>query len=444
MHTLGLVGLWQPGQGLMRAIAIIGIAAIAGAVAVSVPTKPAKSQAPYQTGQPAPPQEDRELDCRNPQDALLCREYERQQAIRGGRLPALTGAYRPPAAQAPTQYGVPKPSFNCARAATVIEQAICSDATLAQWDARMGQLYRQALAIQNNNPTLVADQNRWRAQRNRNCSGTNLSETKSCVLAMTKARVGGLGAVVAASGGNPNSSPPTAAPIPYSSSSQNLPTRPTISVEQQARNPVAAEAELRSPATPAACVPNAGQWTPKQIKACENAVGQEPAACVRQIELQNSHQQTSESFRACMDAKEQQKRLQSQFGRLFAQERAAELSEGIRRAEADPSPALLEYEAEMMKATHNVNGARAAQMCHLRSDAWLKVIGEGYLMFRGNEAKRLNLSAAEIAAADKKIETVATPQIITWGPDNVCEKMVNSPLMDQLDEIERKLTGNYH
>lgn len=58
---------------------------------------------------------------------------------------------------------------------------------------------------------------------------------------------------------------------------------------------------------------------------------------MRQMELQSSYQQTSESFRACMNTKEEQKRLQSQFGRLFAQEHAAELSEGIRRAEADPS-----------------------------------------------------------------------------------------------------------
>ena len=144
-----------------------------------------------------------------------------------------------------------------------------------------------------------------------------------------------------------------------------------------------------------------------------------------------------------MNAKEEQKRLQSQFGRLFAQEHAAELSEGIRRAEADPSPALLEYEAEMMKATHVVNDATAAQMCHLRSDAWLKVIGEGYIMFRNKEAK-LNLSAAEIKVADAKIQSVAKLQVITWAPGNVCDKMINSRLMDQLDEIERKLTGNYH
>ena len=85
----------------MRAIAIILIAAIAGAVVVSVSTKPAKSQSPNEIGQPTPRQEARELDCRNPQDAAQCRELERDQAIRGGRPQPPTDVYRPPAASAP-------------------------------------------------------------------------------------------------------------------------------------------------------------------------------------------------------------------------------------------------------------------------------------------------------------------------------------------------------
>ena len=179
---------------------------------------------PSAFSQPASaPQEDRELDCRNPQDAALCRELERDHGmIRGGRPQPPTDAYRP---QAPAQYRIPPPSFNCARAATVIEQAICSDATLAQWDANMGQLYRQALDIQNNSPRFKGEQARWLALRNSNCSRTNLSGIKSCVLEMTKARVGGLAAVVAANGGNPSSSPPTAVPVPYPPSSPATPVR---------------------------------------------------------------------------------------------------------------------------------------------------------------------------------------------------------------------------
>ena len=80
------------------------------------------------------PQEDRELDCRNPQDAPLCREYERQQGIRSGGPQPATGAYQPPAAQAPAQYGTSKPSFDCAKATYPDEHAICSSAELSQLD----------------------------------------------------------------------------------------------------------------------------------------------------------------------------------------------------------------------------------------------------------------------------------------------------------------------
>jgi TPR repeat protein len=98
----------------MRVIAIIRIAAIAGAIAAFVSSDAAKSQSPNERARclsiadvdsrvdclenlrgrvqtaPSPmrrisPQEDRELDCRNPRDIPLCREYERQQGIRNDR-----------------------------------------------------------------------------------------------------------------------------------------------------------------------------------------------------------------------------------------------------------------------------------------------------------------------------------------------------------------------
>jgi uncharacterized protein YecT (DUF1311 family) len=199
-------------------------------------------------GQPVP-QDDREIDCRNPQDAAVCRELQQN----GGRL-------RPPhaAAQTSIQNGKLHPDFNCAKAVTDIEQAICSDVTLAQWDARMGQLYRQALSIQNNSPTIKADQARWRMQRTRNCSGLEFSEIKSCVLEMTKARVGGLAAVVMASGGNPNAPGPAAAPVVYPSSPPaapamvvtsnplSLPATPVEQAQSIAQAPFSAPSKMSS------------------------------------------------------------------------------------------------------------------------------------------------------------------------------------------------------
>ena len=70
----------------------------------------------------------------------------------------------------------------------------------------MGQLYRQALGIQSNSRTLFDDQRRWLALRDSRCRGTILDAIKSCVLEMTKARVAGLAAVVAANGAIPVSS----------------------------------------------------------------------------------------------------------------------------------------------------------------------------------------------------------------------------------------------
>jgi len=75
------------GVGTMRAIAIIGIAAIIGAVAVFVSSEPSNSQSPIDIAQP-------------------------------------------PAAQA----GTPKPSFDCAKAIYPDERAICSNTELSQLD----------------------------------------------------------------------------------------------------------------------------------------------------------------------------------------------------------------------------------------------------------------------------------------------------------------------
>jgi uncharacterized protein len=91
-----------------------------------------------------------------------------------------------------------QPSFDFGKAATTIEQAICGDNLLAQWDAKMGQLFRQAQSIQANRRQLTNEQRQWIALRQSKCISSDPSLIKSCILEMTKARVGGLAAVVAA------------------------------------------------------------------------------------------------------------------------------------------------------------------------------------------------------------------------------------------------------
>ena len=68
----------------------------------------------------------------------------------------------------------PAPSFDCAKAATPIEQAICADAALARLDRQLAEAYQAKLhfayepkAIE----TLKQTQRAWVATRNRACSG---------------------------------------------------------------------------------------------------------------------------------------------------------------------------------------------------------------------------------------------------------------------------------
>jgi uncharacterized protein YecT (DUF1311 family) len=89
-------------------------------------------------------------------------------------------------------------SFNCAAATNSIEKAICADRSLAQLDRELGLIYRKSINIFDHNPSVIADQRQWILMRNRNCNKSVLGEIKSCLTAMTKARIAGLTAVISA------------------------------------------------------------------------------------------------------------------------------------------------------------------------------------------------------------------------------------------------------
>jgi len=61
--------------------------------------------------------------------------------------------------------GVEAASFDCAKAATAVEKAICADPGLSQADERMAEAYRQAMAASLAPRTLRTDQIRWLAGR---------------------------------------------------------------------------------------------------------------------------------------------------------------------------------------------------------------------------------------------------------------------------------------
>jgi peptidoglycan-N-acetylglucosamine deacetylase len=78
----------------------------------------------------------------------------------------------------------PLPSFDCAEARTVIEQAICSDMTLAQLDRRTGEAFNTRLRIEalgNQPPTVRAQQQAWLAQRDAACAGSTDADLVACL-----------------------------------------------------------------------------------------------------------------------------------------------------------------------------------------------------------------------------------------------------------------------
>jgi len=65
------------------------------------------------------------------------------------------------------------PSFDCNRASTVTEKAICADADLSDLDGRLGQAFSDAIAVANDDQTkrLRADQRAWIGNRDKFCAG---------------------------------------------------------------------------------------------------------------------------------------------------------------------------------------------------------------------------------------------------------------------------------
>jgi uncharacterized protein len=83
-------------------------------------------------------------------------------------------------------------SFNCHKASTPTEKAICGDKYLSQLDSKMGEIYKKASRHTN----IKHEQRDWISHRNRNCSAN-----EDCLYDMTKARIGELKHIIRRSGG---------------------------------------------------------------------------------------------------------------------------------------------------------------------------------------------------------------------------------------------------
>jgi uncharacterized protein len=176
----------------MRTVANTGHAALVGAALLLAAGLPARPQSPDEAA--------RCLSIDDTDARVECLEGAQERAE---TPPAPAATTAPTAAPMPIsrQQGVGRvsPSFDCAKASTAVRRTICRDAMLAEWDSRMGQLFRQALALQGKDKSLAEEQRRWLKQRDSKCGSAHAAEARSCVLEMTEARLTGTAATMAAS-----------------------------------------------------------------------------------------------------------------------------------------------------------------------------------------------------------------------------------------------------
>lgn len=85
----------------------------------------------------------------------------------------------------------PVPSFDCGKAGTPIEHAICANVALAQLDSRMARLYRlvSTTGYQDNDDRVRAAQRAFIGNRNARCGGQQGAALESCLTRMYQARL---------------------------------------------------------------------------------------------------------------------------------------------------------------------------------------------------------------------------------------------------------------
>jgi hypothetical protein len=126
---------------------------------------------------------------------------------------------------------------------------------------------------------------------------------------------------------------------------------------------------------------------------------------------------------------------------------AAALAPAVALAKANPSPALLEYEATMRPIQRNFALAYFASICGLRSNAYLERFALARQLIYEQERGRRRLSAAEWKSAGEEIDRVFSEVLSEMAAPTLelsCRRLQNSEKLDQLDAIERRLTGTYH
>jgi len=115
-------------------------------------------------------------------------------------------------------------------------------------------------------------------------------------------------------------------------------------------------------------------------------------------------------------------------------------SESTKRAQAQQSPALLEYEAKT-KPFYEIEGqAQMAYACGLRSWQWNVALMDAAEMTIANKRKNFHLSHEDLRA----VEAYFQETYFNAMRELSCETLVNSPTMEKLDRLENLATGGYH
>lgn len=101
---------------------------------------------------------------------------------------------------------------------------------------------------------------------------------------------------------------------------------------------------------------------------------------------------------------------------------------------------LLSYETKIRPAQKNIALAYAASICNIRSNNWYNIFHVAYIMYDTDLSNLFHLTKDEENNAHVLFERHFQDDIAGV----TCRSLLNSSTMEQLDEIESKLTGNYH
>jgi uncharacterized protein len=92
-------------------------------------------------------------------------------------------------------FAVDGPSFDCSKARSTVDRAICADRELSRLDRRLAQIFQAALQTQNDRRPLTADEQRWVVERAQ-CGRLPPADINSCISQAVLSRIQDLATIV--------------------------------------------------------------------------------------------------------------------------------------------------------------------------------------------------------------------------------------------------------